>query len=87
MPNEIEESLVSRKVAVKKVYDQSSSGAVYQEQAFGNINGAKTSDNYKSVADDIGWLMANYGTTDQPSTAYQLDKFIINKVEQKGAEQ
>lgn len=80
MPNSLEKSLIGRKIAVQKVIDTTSEKVVYQEQMFGNINAAKTEDDYKAVADNIGWMMQNYDGIEQPTNAYQLDQFLLSKV-------
>lgn len=82
--NEVTESLTRRQLAVKKALQLSQGGTLqYQEQKFGNVNASKTAADYKEVADDIGWFMKNHGTAEQPSTAYQLDRYLMQEVEQK----
>lgn len=91
MPNEttVEEILIDRKISVRKTTNEQTSEGAYktQEQTFGSLDPDKTAENYKSVADNIGWLMENRGTADQPSDAFQLDKFIVEEVEENGGDE
>lgn len=77
---ELSKSLVSRKLQTKKSYlkDGVLTTGV---QNTANISANATNAQIKALSDDIGFFMKATSTSEQPSTAYKLDKFLLQEVE------
>ncbi len=77
----IEKTVVNQRVQVKKVYDVENEKAIYQTLSAQVLPSAVTAQKLGQFNEKIGFLMANHGSSEQPSNAYSLEKFLIEQVE------
>lgn len=81
MPNnEVTKSLVRRKIQTRKSYLKDGRLTV-GVQTVSNVNAVATDEQIKEFSDNIGFFMKATSTAEQPSTAYKLDKFLLQEVE------
>lgn len=76
-----EKTLVSQNVQVKKVYDVVDEKAKYQTLTAKVLPSAVNATKLGTFNAKIGFLMKNRGTSEQPSNAYSLEKFVLEQVE------